>query len=144
LASVNINAGNIATYINTLKKTIFSFIDQTSYPEVEKLIFAALPFIENERILSDFNELIDFLFLQTTFLTAHEKRTLELAFEHVFKQLVGLKVDNSNPNFYSKSKTILASGVIQKANPLTDVKGSLINIWPKESKASAPTYVIPA
>jgi hypothetical protein len=94
-----VNAGNIATYINTLKKTIFSFLDETSYPTVEKLIFAALPYIENEKVLSDFTELIDYLYLQTTFLTAHEKRTLELAFDLVFKQLVGQKVDNSNPNF---------------------------------------------
>jgi len=54
-------------------------------------------------------------------LTAHEKRTLELAFDLVFKQLVGLKVDNSNPNFLASSKTILASSVIQKANPPADV-----------------------
>jgi hypothetical protein len=65
--------------------------------------------------------MIDYLYLQTTFLTAHEKRTLELAFDLVFKQLIGLKVDNSNPTFYAVSKTILASGVIQKANPLADV-----------------------
>lgn len=130
---MSVNAGNIATYINTLKKTIFSFLDSNSYPAVQKLIFAALPYIENERILSDFTEMIDYLYLQTTFLTAHEKRTLELAFDLVFKQLVGQKVDNSNPNFAVTTKTILASSVIQKANPLSEVKGSLVNIWPKDS-----------
>ncbi len=103
LASVSVNAGNIATYINTLKKTIFSYIDETSYQYVQKLIFAALPYIENERILSDFTEIIDYLFLETTFLTANEKRTLDMAFDLVFKQLVSLKVDNSNPNFYATS-----------------------------------------
>jgi hypothetical protein len=73
----------------------------------------SLPYIENEKIYSSFIEIIDYLFLETAFLTAHEKRTLELAYDLVFKQLVGLKVDNSNPNFSSSSKTILASSVIQ-------------------------------
>lgn len=88
--------------------------------------------------------MVDFLYLETSFLTAHEKRTLEQAFDLVFKQLTSIKVDNSNPNFYSASKTFLASSVIQKANPLTDVKGSLIKIWPKDSQTPAPTFVMPA
>lgn len=88
--------------------------------------------------------MVDYLYEETTFLTAHEKRTLELAFDLVFKQLTSLKVDNSNPTFYSTSKIFLASSVIQKANPLDDVKGSLINIWPKNSQTTAPSYVIPA
>jgi hypothetical protein len=77
--------------------------------------------------------MIDYLFLQTTFLTAHEKRTLELAFDLVYKQLVGLNVDNSNPNFNVVSKTILAISFIQKVKPLSEVKGSLTNVWPKDS-----------
>ncbi len=35
LATVSVNPGNIATYINTLKKTIFSYLDKTTYPAVQ-------------------------------------------------------------------------------------------------------------
>jgi len=78
LEKIEIMEENVVTFLNTLRKNIYTFMDKTTYPRIKKLLQKALPQIVTTVSQQEFNYIVDFIISKATPLELSKAELIDL------------------------------------------------------------------